>query len=66
MCFGDESLASHLVCKSFLPFCGLSVPVMACFSVQKLVSPVYFHYSRKWIQEDTAVIYVKGSSACFL
>ena len=70
--FGDWPLVSCFVCNYFLPFCELSL----CFTYDFLfwakafkfnLVPIvyfcfYFHYSKRWIQKDIAVIYVKERS----
>ena len=71
--FGDESFISHIICKDFLPFCLLPFHFVydfpGCAKAFKLnwVPLDYFsfcfHYSRRWINQDSAVIYVKGCSA---
>ena len=70
---GDQSLVGLIICKYFLPFCGLSFHFvygfLCCAKAFKfnLVSFVhvcfYFHFSRRWIQKDIAAIYVKEYSA---
>ena len=58
---------SDLGCRFF----HLFILLMASFAVQKLfkfnqIPPVYFyfHYPKRWVTEDLAVIYVKECSAC--
>ena len=67
-----ESLVGRTVCKYLLPFHVLGclcILFMVSFAVQKLLSLMwfvyfcfYFHYSRRWIKKDLAVIYVKPYS----
>ena len=42
--FGDEALVSCIICKDFLPFCGLSFLFMVSFAVQKLLSLIRSHW----------------------
>ena len=70
--FGDKSLDCGFLCKYFLPFCGLSFRFVCGFlccakafkfnQVPFVYFCFYFHYSRRWIQKDTAVIYIKECS----
>ena len=72
--FGDQSLVSCLICKYLLPFQGLSFRLVYGFlccakafkfnQVPFLYFCFYFHYSRRWVKRDLAVIYVKECSAC--
>ena len=42
--FGAQSPFGHVVCKYFLPFCGLSFNlVMACFAVPRLLGLTRSH-----------------------
>ena len=65
---------SCFVCKYFLPFWGLSSRLVCnflCFAKAFKFHYVpfvyfclfYFHYSRRWIKKDLAVIYVKECSS---
>ena len=73
VCIGDQSLVGLIICKYFLPFCGLSFHFvygfLCCAKAFKfnLVPFVhfcfYFYFSRWWIQKDIAAIYVKEYSA---
>ena len=67
--FGNGPLFSCIICKYFLPFPKLSFCLfMVSFAVQKLLSLIQaplvyvcfsFHYSRRWVQENIAVIHVQ-------
>ena len=70
--FGDESLVSCIVCKYFLSFCGLSSLFngFLCYAKAFKVNQIplvyfcfYFHYSRRWVIDDLALIYVIECSA---
>ena len=72
--FGSLSLVSHLVCKHFLSFCGLSFHFaygfLFCAKALKFnyipFICFYFHCSRRWIQKDIASIYVRVFCLCSL
>ena len=72
---GNELFFSYLLCYYFLPFWGLSWHFEVSFAMQKLLSFIRyhlfiyflnFHYSRRWIIEDLALIYVIECSAYIL
>ena len=64
------AVASFKVILSHSEDC-LFILFMASFAVQKLLSLIsshiyfcfYFHYCRRWVMEDLAMIYVKECSA---
>ena len=74
---GDQFLVSHFICKFlFFHFVGLSFCFVYCFlccakafkfnKIRFVYACFYFHYSRKWIRKDIAVIYVREHSAYVL
>ena len=74
--FGKQSLVSCFICYYFLPFWGLSFHLaysfLCCAKVFKFNQvPIiyfcfYFHYSRRWVIEDLALIYVTEYSVYVL
>ena len=66
--FGNKSIVSCFICYYFLPFWGLSFHLaysFLCFAkafkfnqVPLVYFCLYFHYSRRWVIEDLALIYV--------
>ena len=66
--FGNKSIVSCFICYYFLPFWGLSFRLACsflCFAkafkfnqVPLVYFRLYFHYSRRWVIEDLALIYV--------
>ena len=71
--FGNESFVSCFICNYFFPFCGLSFHLAYNFlccakafkynQVPLVYFCLYFHYSRRWVLEDLALIYVIDCSA---
>ena len=71
--FGNWSFVRYLICYYFFPFWGLSFHLaysfLCCANVSKfnqvplIYFCFYFHYSRRWVTEDLALIYV---IECFL
>ena len=67
--FGSKCFVSCFICYYFLPFWGFSFPLaysfLCCRKAFKLNEVpfvyfcFYFHYSRRWVIKDLAVIYVK-------
>ena len=66
--FGDYALISHIICKYFLPICGLSFSFIYCFlccakafefKVPFVYFCFYFYSSGRWIKKDVSVIYVR-------
>ena len=74
--FGNKSIVSCFICYYFLPFWGLSFHLaysfLCCAKVLKLNQvPLvyfcfYFHYSKRWVIEDLALINVIRCSAYIL
>ena len=74
--FGNLSFVSCFICYYFLPFWGLSFHLaysfLCCAKVLKLNQvPLvyfcfYFHYSKRWVIEDLALINVIRCSAYIL
>ena len=73
--FGELSFVGCLICKHFLQFQVLSFYLVYGFlccakdfkfnQVPFVKICFYFHYSRKWVKKDLAVIYVKVFFLCF-
>ena len=71
--FGNQAFVSCFICYYFLPFWGLcfhlAYSFLCCAKAFKfcLVSLVYFcsyfHYSRRWVIENLALIYIIECSA---
>ena len=68
--FVEPSLVSHIICKYFLPICGLPFHFVYCFlwwadafefkQVPFVYFCFYFKYSGKWIEKEIAAIYVES------